>query len=289
VINSSILWKWIEKLIMGKFTRVCVFCGSKSGNKKIFSDAALDLGRQLVSILILTLFLSTFDQNLEGFFLWGREFSGWEEDGFSVWRRECWIDGACFSNSLWWRESCFRVRNLFSFCSIMLIFVCLHTWISSCSHYTLNSLQFFVSFWIELYQQLLYQLRYVRLHLLSHHPLLSCTCMNDFFSDFRWNCWGSINCIRYAWKEGRDGSESWCFHCSSWYLHDHIFTSLQALLLMLKRQEHIYISLNKIYCWLLIDCSLLFSVNEGGYGTFEELLEMITWSQLGIHNKPVSY
>nr|TKS01624.1 hypothetical protein D5086_0000171080 [Populus alba] len=33
---------------MGKFTRVCVFCGSKSGNKKIFSDAALDLGRQLV-------------------------------------------------------------------------------------------------------------------------------------------------------------------------------------------------------------------------------------------------
>ncbi|KAJ7531035.1 hypothetical protein O6H91_14G029700 [Diphasiastrum complanatum] len=25
----------------------------------------------------------------------------------------------------------------------------------------------------------------------------------------------------------------------------------------------------------------------GGYGTLEELLEMITWSQLGIHNKPV--
>uniref|UniRef100_A0A199UD19 Cytokinin riboside 5'-monophosphate phosphoribohydrolase n=1 Tax=Manihot esculenta TaxID=3983 RepID=A0A199UD19_MANES len=25
----------------------------------------------------------------------------------------------------------------------------------------------------------------------------------------------------------------------------------------------------------------------GGYGTLEELLEMITWSQLGIHDKPV--
>ncbi|XP_020519754.1 probable cytokinin riboside 5'-monophosphate phosphoribohydrolase LOGL1 [Amborella trichopoda] len=25
----------------------------------------------------------------------------------------------------------------------------------------------------------------------------------------------------------------------------------------------------------------------GGYGTMEELLEMITWSQLGIHDKPV--
>ena len=26
---------------------------------------------------------------------------------------------------------------------------------------------------------------------------------------------------------------------------------------------------------------------EGGYGTMEELLEMITWSQLGIHDKPI--
>jgi hypothetical protein len=25
----------------------------------------------------------------------------------------------------------------------------------------------------------------------------------------------------------------------------------------------------------------------GGYGTLEELLEVITWAQLGIHNKPV--
>ncbi|KAK9273540.1 hypothetical protein L1049_018350 [Liquidambar formosana] len=33
---------------MGKFKRVCVFCGSNSGNRKIFSDAALDLGRELV-------------------------------------------------------------------------------------------------------------------------------------------------------------------------------------------------------------------------------------------------
>jgi predicted Rossmann-fold nucleotide-binding protein len=27
----------------------------------------------------------------------------------------------------------------------------------------------------------------------------------------------------------------------------------------------------------------------GGYGTMEELLEMITWAQLGIHKKPVTY
>lgn len=28
---------------------------------------------------------------------------------------------------------------------------------------------------------------------------------------------------------------------------------------------------------------------SGGYGTLEELLEVITWAQLGIHHKPVSY
>lgn len=27
--------------------------------------------------------------------------------------------------------------------------------------------------------------------------------------------------------------------------------------------------------------------NSGGYGTLEELLEVITWAQLGIHDKPV--
>ncbi|OWM63375.1 hypothetical protein CDL15_Pgr022120 [Punica granatum] len=31
-----------------KFKRVCVFCGSQSGNRKVFSDAALELGDELV-------------------------------------------------------------------------------------------------------------------------------------------------------------------------------------------------------------------------------------------------
>lgn len=29
-------------------------------------------------------------------------------------------------------------------------------------------------------------------------------------------------------------------------------------------------------------------LREGGYGTLEELLEVITWAQLGIHDKPVN-
>lgn len=36
---------------MGNFKKICVFCGSNSGNRKIFSDAALDLGRELVFFL----------------------------------------------------------------------------------------------------------------------------------------------------------------------------------------------------------------------------------------------
>lgn len=32
----------------GRFKRICVFCGSSSGNKTAFSDAALDLGKELV-------------------------------------------------------------------------------------------------------------------------------------------------------------------------------------------------------------------------------------------------
>lgn len=31
-----------------KFKRICVFCGSRAGHKSAFSDAALQLGNQLV-------------------------------------------------------------------------------------------------------------------------------------------------------------------------------------------------------------------------------------------------
>ncbi|MQM08414.1 hypothetical protein Taro_041263 [Colocasia esculenta] len=34
--------------VEGRFKRVCVFCGSKSGNRDVFSDAALELGHELV-------------------------------------------------------------------------------------------------------------------------------------------------------------------------------------------------------------------------------------------------
>lgn len=39
-----------EGYIRSKFKRLCVFCGSNSGHRKVFSDAALELGNELVCI-----------------------------------------------------------------------------------------------------------------------------------------------------------------------------------------------------------------------------------------------
>ncbi len=38
---------------------------------------------------------------------------------------------------------------------------------------------------------------------------------------------------------------------------------------------------------LMADLSDAFVVLPGGYGTFDEYCEMLTWSQLGIHDKPI--
>jgi hypothetical protein len=40
---------------------------------------------------------------------------------------------------------------------------------------------------------------------------------------------------------------------------------------------------------LMADLADAFVALPGGYGTFEEVLEVLTWSQLGIHRKPVGF
>lgn len=47
-----------------KFKRVCVFCGSNPGYKKIFSDAAIELGNEMVgyfSFIKALIFVSVLD------------------------------------------------------------------------------------------------------------------------------------------------------------------------------------------------------------------------------------
>jgi predicted Rossmann-fold nucleotide-binding protein len=41
--------------------------------------------------------------------------------------------------------------------------------------------------------------------------------------------------------------------------------------------------------FVFIISSSSFTLVAGGYGTLEELLEVTTWAQLGIHDKPVSF
>lgn len=44
-----------ESNARSKFKRICVFCGSNSGRRKVFSDAALELGNELVCFFSYTL------------------------------------------------------------------------------------------------------------------------------------------------------------------------------------------------------------------------------------------
>lgn len=44
-----------------------------------------------------------------------------------------------------------------------------------------------------------------------------------------------------------------------------------------------------IICFSIKVLRNLCQLHAGGYGTLEELLEVITWAQLGIHDKPVNH
>lgn len=48
IVNRSLM----EGKAGNKFKRVCVFCGSSSGNRSVFSEAALDLGHELVCLFL---------------------------------------------------------------------------------------------------------------------------------------------------------------------------------------------------------------------------------------------
>lgn len=41
-----------ESNASSKFKRICVFCGSNSGHRQVFSDAALELGNELVCLFV---------------------------------------------------------------------------------------------------------------------------------------------------------------------------------------------------------------------------------------------
>ncbi|RWV96355.1 hypothetical protein GW17_00040945 [Ensete ventricosum] len=95
-------------------------------------------------------------------------------------------------------------------------------------------------------------------------------------ADNRGDCRRGEGSGRYASKEGRDGEALRCLYCFTWLVYKPAdFSALSS---------HPGISL---VCFLTLDSTATECWCAGGYGTLEELLEVITWAQLGIHDKPV--
>ncbi|RZS07230.1 hypothetical protein BHM03_00038027, partial [Ensete ventricosum] len=74
----------------GRFRRICVFCGSRSGNNPSFGEAAVDLGKQLVRPL---------------------SHPSREEDRLGLWWRKRRADGFDIQDCPQWWLSCARVRS----------------------------------------------------------------------------------------------------------------------------------------------------------------------------------
>jgi hypothetical protein len=109
---------------------------------------------------------------------------------------------------------------------------------------------------------------------MCHYLCNHLKCKNVLLPDIWCERWRSKGCLWYAWKESWDGATMWGLHRSSWYAHFTCFS-----LVFTERDNN---TIPGAYM------TMTTFLTSGGYGTMEELLEMITWSQLGIHDKPVS-
>ena len=106
-----------------------------------------------------------------------------------------------------------------------------------------------------------------------------------YLPDIRRNRWRSENCSRHAPKKGRNGKTCRCLHCPSWYMYSHSKQLLVHKIYMHAcTRTHAHAHAHARTC---VESSFRAIFSLGGYGTMEELLEIISWSQLGIHEKPV--
>ncbi|CAK9180355.1 unnamed protein product [Ilex paraguariensis] len=84
-----------EKAVKSRFRRVCVFCGSSTGKRNCYKDAALELGKELKALS---------KPSYLGFWL----SEGLKEIGSCLWRGQPWINGLDFSGSPSWWRACLR-------------------------------------------------------------------------------------------------------------------------------------------------------------------------------------
>lgn len=54
----------MESNTRSKFNRICVFCGSNAGHRKVFSDAAVELGNELVGLILVRQFFLVTDNHV---------------------------------------------------------------------------------------------------------------------------------------------------------------------------------------------------------------------------------
>ena len=190
-----------------KFKRVCVFCGSNSGHRKVFSDAALDLGNELVSFFsnplsftidcVIRLFLNVLVSVVSisrsrGRLIWR---TVGEVLGLWVWYHRLYtMEAAMFLGRI--------DPNLGSF-------VCK------------NRMYYWFMFWCRIIPKALMPHEVYKLSLFLHFSvskLITCLCKLCWMIliDFWTNCWGGKNSFGHAWAQSCNGSRIRCFYCSSW-------------------------------------------------------------------------
>ena len=63
-----------ENIVKSRFKRVCVFCGSRTGKRTCYSDAALELGQELVPFscleIIIIIIISIMFLDFQLLYLW---------------------------------------------------------------------------------------------------------------------------------------------------------------------------------------------------------------------------
>lgn len=84
-----------EEAVRSRFKRVCVFCGSSTGKRECYKDAAIELGQELVLIFLCSFLClcSVCCVASESFEL----SEGVKEAGPCLWRWEHWVDGFGFT------------------------------------------------------------------------------------------------------------------------------------------------------------------------------------------------
>lgn len=113
---------WMESNTRRQFKRICVFCGSNPGHRKVFSDAAVELGNELVGLVC---FSQTNNLCVDWQLLWLRSFF----QSLSLFCQNCVNSSIGFFNVLDKVSFLVIKKGLFEFWVVFRIFETLHIFV----------------------------------------------------------------------------------------------------------------------------------------------------------------